>query len=228
MIVHALFPIIVCQFNYPNHKEFKELFFNNSMKHLNSSGYSDEMTGHVTIHHEETYADMYKFLVSSVRNYLDVLNVQHSSFEVNVIKSWLNILENRNTPMHAHKDAHISTSYYANTPKETNQPIRFHNYDQRIEPYAGCLLHNNNGKWDMANSYSWEFLPKEGDLFVFPSSLMHDTIVSNSGKETGVRNKEHFLRKRVCIASDVLLTYKEKKASPLGIQPVVNWRNFSP
>ena len=125
MVVHALFPIIVCQFNYPNHKEFKELFFNNSMKHLNSSGYSDEMTGHVTIHHEEVYADMYKFLVSSVRNYLDVLNVQHSLFEINVIKSWLNILENRNTPMHAHKDAHISTSYYANTPKETNQPIRF-------------------------------------------------------------------------------------------------------
>ena len=35
--------------------------------------------------------------------------------------------------------------------------------------------------------------------------------------------KEH----RIAIAGDIILTYKEKAAKPLGLQPKRNWRTFT-
>jgi uncharacterized protein (TIGR02466 family) len=227
MKVHTLFPITVCEYEYPKHEKFKQIFFKNGLKHFNKDGFSEESTGHVTLHHEESYKDLYEFTSYAVKQYLEVLSVNHTLFDVNLVKSWLNVIENRPTPMHAHRDAHISISYYVNTPEESNQAIRFYNYDPRMEPFAGCILYNNtSNNWNELNSYSWQFTPKQGSLFVFPSYIMHDTVCDNPGKENGVTNNEDLKRKRICIASDVVLTYKEKQAKTLGLQPIKNWRQF--
>jgi hypothetical protein len=45
-------------------------------------------------------------------------------------------------------------------------------------------------------------------------------------KDEGVKTKTDLTKRRISIASDAVLTYKEKSAKALGIQPVSNWRSF--
>jgi len=227
MNVHPLFPITVCEFNYPKANEFKQNLSKSIFKHLDQNGFSNEKTGHVNLHHEEEFNDLYCFLHACVEQYLKVLSVNVDNFDINFIKSWFNILKNRTTPDHHHGDAHISISYYVNVPKNCTQALRFNNLQNRVEPFPGCFRFNSNN-WDMLNAYSWQFVPKEGDVFVFPAKLSHDTVGNpvEIPIDSGIKNSEDFEQHRICLAADVLLTYNEKKALPLGIQPVKNWRTF--
>jgi hypothetical protein len=61
---------------------------------------------------------------------------------------------------------------------------------------------------------------------VFPSTLPHDTIGQTKGQDKGNPSVEELNENRICLAADILLTYKDKAASPLGVQPVKNWRQF--
>ena len=228
MIAHALFPVLICEFHYPKHEEFKKIFLESGLKHFNKDGYSQETTGHISIHHDPDFEELYKFLSICVRQYLETLSVNADNFDINVIKSWLNVLEKRSTPKHSHADAHISFTYYVNTPEDNKQNLTFYNYSPRMEPFDGCIAHNNIGSkdWNIFNSYAWSFEPKEGSVFVFPSQISHDTSGGPIISERGVKTIDDLSNRRICIASDVLLTYKEKSAKSLGVQPVSNWRKF--
>jgi uncharacterized protein (TIGR02466 family) len=228
--VHPLFPTTVCEFNYPNSSEFKKKLSKTIFKYLNEDGFSHEMTGHVTIHQEIEYQELYRFLQYCVEQYLKVLNVDSEKFNIFFVKSWFNILSGSTAPKHSHADAHLSLTYYANVPKNFEQAIRFYKEDYNTEPFYGCNRWNNvNNNWNMLNSSTWQFFPKEGDVFVFPSKLYHDTV--NEGNifsgDDKINNDKDFENSRICIASDILLVYKNKQALPLGIQPVENWRTFN-
>lgn len=229
MKVHPLFPTTICEFNYPKSESFKKNLSKSIFKYLNEDGFSNEITGHVTLHHEPEYHDLYCFLQKCVREYLQILSVEDNNFNINFIKSWFNIQKNKTSPEHAHADAHISIVYYANVPDNCTQAIRFNNALNRLEPFSGCIRWNNTKDiWNVYNSSSWKFYPKEGDVFVFPSKLAHDTVSDqiNSLEDTGIKTNKDFNEHRICIASDVLLCYKDKQALPLGIQPIENWRSF--
>ena len=119
-------------------------------------------------------------------------------------------------------------TYYVNIPETFTRPIRFHHLERKHEPYPGCIKWNNTSNvWDAFNAYTWEFPPKEGQLFVFPSSLPHDTIgQSDQSLDEGNPTIEMLNENRICLAADVVLTYKDQTASPLGLQPITNWRKF--
>lgn len=226
MVTHALFPTVIGEFQYPKHEEFRQLFFDVGLKHFTSEGYSEEETGHVTIHHDPAFEDLYKYLSECIEEYLATLNVDSDNFNINIVKSWLNVLQTRSTPTHSHKDAHISFVYYVNAPESCNQAIRFHN-ERPVEPFAGCVRFNNSKNvWNVLNSYTWQFMPQQGTIFVFPASVGHDTLGGPVVKDEGVKTKTDLTKRRISIASDAVLTYKEKSAKPLGIQPVSNWRSF--
>lgn len=228
MIKHALFPVLVGQFNYEKANEFKETLFTHGLKHFNESGFSNERTGHVCIHHEPEFSELYGFLTTCVKEYLQSLNVDPELFEINVVKSWFNVIRHQQTPLHAHGDAHISLVYYANTPESCQQLLRFHNYHFRMEPFPGSIRYNNTSdNWNEFNSYTWAFMPNEGDVFVFPSQMMHETVGNVDHDDSGVKTQEDFKSHRCSIAADIVLTYKDSQAKPLGIQPVQNWKTFN-
>jgi hypothetical protein len=233
MNVHSLFPITVCEFQYPKSTEFKQILSKTIFKHLNENGKSNEMTGHVSIHHDPEYYDLFYFLNNCIEEYLNLLNVHVDHFDINFIKSWFNILKEQSTRNHSHSDAHISISYYANVPKSCEQYLTF-NHDNEMEPFTGCTSWNNNGNWSIHNSKSWRFLPKEGDIFIFPAKLFHETeplnpselYFNNKAPQSSIKSISDLHEHRITIASDVLLCYKDKQALPLGIQPIENWRSF--
>ena len=230
MKIHPLFPVTVCEFEYPDSHSFNQILSKNIFNHLDKNVLSDESTGHVAIHHDPNFYHLFCFIQNCVKQYMNLLDINTELFEINFVKSWFNILKDRNTRKHAHGDAHISIVYYANIPKENNQSIRFYNYEPRIEPYAGSMRYNKKTDgWNILNSYTWSFLPKEGDIFIFPASLLHDTTCEKqlSASQTGIKTLEDYKDHRIAIAADIVLTYKEKVPSPLGIQPLKNWRTFN-
>jgi hypothetical protein len=223
---HLIFPSYIMESHFEGQANLKKAFKKVALSYFNGDGFSDEMTGHVTMHHETVLRPLYEFAVKEAKKFVSNYNIDPNLFDYHVVKSWMNVTKNRETQVHGHKDAHISFSYYINVPEEANTPILFQNHENRHEPYAGMARWNNPKEWDHINSYTWIFDVREGQLMVFSSNMYHGTIPSQPGPDTGVKTIAAFNERRVCIAGDILLTYKEKQAKPLGLQPVENWRKF--
>lgn len=231
MICHALFPTLLCEFNYDFPQQFKETFFQKVYDHVDSHGNSNEKTGHVTIHHEPDFRPLFQFIGQSLKQYVSKFNCDPSKMDAYIVKSWLNIIRDIQTPYHSHADAHISFVYYVNIPEDIVEPIRFFpNNPMSREPYPGFTKYaNHTGKWDMFNAQCWEFNPIEGHLIIFPASMPHDTELKN-GEIRSMEGPnfplENLKKKRISIAGDVMLTFKEKTAVAMGLQPLKNWRKF--
>jgi hypothetical protein len=194
--------------------------------YLNNDGLSDESTGHVTMHHEEVLRPVFEFAIRSAKEFISQYMIDPEVFDYHVVKSWMNMIEHRATPQHNHADAHISFVYYVNVPANNEMPITFCNYANRHEPFSFMSKTNNPADWNVINSYAWSFTPQDGTLFVFPASLSHYVDKYDDEPETGIHSKEDFMRHRIAIAGDILLTYKETSAKSLGLQPIKNWRTF--
>jgi hypothetical protein len=228
MIEHKLFPTLLGEFHNPRHQEFKDIFYANIFNHMTVDGYSTETTGHVSLHLDPAFHDLFVWTTGCVQTYISRYNIDPDLFDINVIKTWMNITKDRKTPIHNHADAHISFTYYINIPSSAKRPIRFHNFHNRHEPFPGSIRHNNPLRWDDVNSYTWEFEPAEGQLFVFPATLPHETGGDQRAiRENGCTTREQLENSRICLACDMLLTYKEVSAKAMGVQPIKNWKRFT-
>lgn len=228
IVAHQLFPTLVCQFEYSqtNAKKFKSIFKREVHKHLTDDGFSSEVTGHVSIHHEPAFVDVYKFITKCVKQFIETYHVDPKQFDINVVKSWLNLTQGQANARHAHRDAQISFVYYVNIPVDIDSAIQFYDKGTKHQPFAGfCSLYNADGCWDQFNSSSWRFDPQAGTVFVFPSSLYHDTVDDAGFDRQGVDVKTLW-QNRISIVGDVVLTFTHSQPKYLGLQPVENWRTF--
>jgi hypothetical protein len=226
MIEHTLFPTLIGEFSFDQASQFKIDFFEHIFDHMDPEGFSSEFTGHVTLHHEPSFSPLFVFATQAVRKYIARLHIDPELFDVNIVKTWMNITRNRSTPTHSHADAHMSFTYYINVPETVIKPLRFYNHIARHEPFPGCIKFNKPSTWDWINAYTWQFLPKEGDMFVFPASLPHDTVSQQEEQETGCKTVDDLKMTRICLAGDVVLTHRDLSNTAMGLQPIRNWRNF--
>ena len=230
-----LFPTLVTQEDYPEKDKFKDLILKNIHKHLSPEGYSHERTGHVTLHHEKAYQDFFQFVTSCVKQHFEVLGIDSEIYEYNVVKTWFNLTKEMNNPRHNHSDAHVSFSYYVNTPEEIKKMICFFVDKPPNSFYTGML--NNVHTHNIVSSESWSLETNEGQLFIFPSNLAHAVIkskddiqegsIANTGVEAPIKNAKEASTYRIVIAGDIVLTHKNKAAVSLGLQPVGNWKTFN-
>jgi hypothetical protein len=224
--LHLLFPVVVYEDTYENSSSMKDVFSKIIFQYLNERGMSDENTGHVTMHHDNLLKPLFGFATAAAKKFVAQYMIDSDLFDYHVVKSWMNMIEHRETPQHNHADAHISFVYYVNLPKTNDMPITFCNYPNRYEPFPFMSKVNTPTEWNAINSYAWSFAPQEGTIFVFPSTLSHYVEKHDEKPETGIHNSEDFMRHRISIAGDILLTYKDKSAKSLGLQPIKNWRTF--
>ena len=226
MIEHTLFPTLVGEFTYDQPTQFKSDFFEHIFDHTDEHGFSNEFTGHVTLHHEPSFAPLFVFATQAIRKYIARLHVDPDLFDINIVKTWMNITRNRSTPAHNHADAHMSFTYYIHIPENVIKPIRFYNHVNRHEPFPGCIKFNRPSVWDWLNAYTWQFVPKEGNMFVFPATLAHDTVSPTQDEEVGCHTVDDLKMTRICLAGDAVLTHRNLSNTPMGLQPIHNWRNF--
>jgi len=227
MIKHAIFPTLVLQDRYKDQENFKPIFLKNLFKYFTMEGYSNEFSGHVYMHHEESYAPFFIAITKLIEEYVRTIGIDPNLFDVNIIKTWMNITKERQTPFHSHEDAHLSFTYYPHIPNKIEKPLVFASTPPHMnDPYYGMISFNANER-NIYNEYEHAFTPSEGDIFVFPAKLNHYTIgYGEDVKDTGVKSMEDLLDRRVCLAGDILFTYREVQPKPTGIQPIQNWRIF--
>jgi hypothetical protein len=226
MEIHALFPTLLLQDDNLENDRLKNIILKNMLKHTDADGFSGEFTGHVNLHHEPLYEQVFVMATHMAKQYCEVMQIDPDLFDFNIVKSWFNILENQSTPYHSHADAHLSFCYYVHVPEDLAQPIRFYAKEDKYEPFPAFAKFNSPAEWNIFNSYSWSFQASEGRMYLWPARMGHDTVGKSNDQPTGITSVEEAKKRRVSLAGDILLTYKEKSRSPLGLQPKRNWRLF--
>lgn len=226
MQIHALFPTLFLEEVDPAQAHMKEVAMSAMFKHMDADGYSDESTGHVTLHLDPLFAPVFSMATAMAKQYCEVMQVDPANFDFNIVKSWFNIIKDRSTPFHGHGDAHLSFVYYINVPTECAQPIQFYAAPDKYEPFPGFARFNNPAEWNVFNSYAWQFPASEGTMYMFPARMNHDTVGKTTQRDAGVKTMDDARSHRISLAGDIVLTYKEKSAKALGLQPRRNWRTF--
>lgn len=232
MNIYPLFPVLVTENMALEHQEFKDIFLKNIFKHLNSAGHSNESTGHVSIHKDTEFSKFFDFVIVSIKEYISTLKIDPKVFNYSFVKSWFNITKNSDNPIHDHDDAHISFTYYINTPKNILKDFVVYNYKNNTNSlYAGMLRVCEISEYNIFNSTSWKIPTEEGKLLIFPSSLTHSVISVDHQNpvvinEPGCKNIDQLMHSRIAIAGDIILTYKEKSNKHLGLQPISNWLTY--
>jgi hypothetical protein len=227
-----LFPTFVGQETYQDALSFKDLIFNTIEDHLTEDGYSHELTGHLTLHHDVRYKQFFEFATRSAMQYISCLNIDPNIYDYNIVKSWFNIRKERNNSKHSHADAHLSFVYYISTPPEVKKMLCFFVKESPNQLYNGMDI--NIQGFNYENALSWSIEVNEGQIYLFPADFGHGVIASkddisdditNTGtKDEPIKNNvEEF---RIAIAADIVLTHKEKTLISMGLQPVKNWRTF--
>jgi hypothetical protein len=227
MIAHQLFPTLIGDWKHPNPNKFKEILFDRVFYHIDQNGYSMETTGDVDLHLDKAFDPLFDFAADCAKEYINTLRLDLSVFNLNLVKTWLNIITEFHTPIHSHQDAHLSFVYYIQIPEGLDKPIYFSSENKPNELFYG-MNNANVTEWNLFNSPTWFFKPVEGQLFMFPGKLNHYTGGAGSGQpDRGCRTLEDLKPRRISIAGDFLLTYNRKIGRAYGIQPVSNWRTFN-
>lgn len=229
MISHSLFPTLVGEWAYPDPGLIKKQFYTNFFehKHFDKYGYSMETTGNVDLHLDSSFDVLFNFAAKCAKEYLESLSLDLSIYDVNLIKTWLNVITEFHTPLHNHQDAHLSFVYYVQIPEGLDKPIYFTCEHKPNDLYHG-MTNAGIKEWNTWNSPTWFFKPQEGQLFMFPGKLYHYTGGYGSGEiDTGCKTLEDLRPRRISVAGDFLLTYKNRIGRAYGIQPISNWRRFS-
>lgn len=192
---------------------------------MDEHGYSMETTGNVNLHHDDELSDIFDFAASSAFEYMNTLQL-NDEFDLNLVKTWLNIITEFHTPNHNHADAHLSFVYYVQIPDELDKPVNFLVKDIPNELFHG-MTNASIKEWNMWNSPTWYFKPTEGQMFMFPGKLFHYTSGYGSGSpDAPVKTLDDLKPRRISIAGDFVLTYKQRIGRAYGIMPVSNWKVY--
>ena len=113
-----------------------------------------------------------------ILDYFDKVICTGNSITPYITQSWLNYTEpNQAHQPHAHSNSHISGVFYVAADKEIDS-IVFYKRDH-------LALELNIEKHNIFNSRSWKFPVETGDLFLFPSYLIHG-VEKRQGTDTRV------------------------------------------
>ena len=216
-----LFPTLVGTEVYPEHKKFKKIFFDNLPKYLREDGITGEQSGHVDLHLNPDFEDLFRFISGVAEDYIEELIGLKDIWDLWLVKTWFSDFS---VPPHNHADAHLSFVYYVNVPEDKASPLHMIPPDNRLNDLVGGMfLPNKNMKvveyFNQYNCSSVEFRPYEGAMIIFPAKLRH--FVESVNPSDNIENR------RISLAGDFVLTFKETTARSMGLQPISNWRSMN-
>ena len=209
----------------------KEKFMVEIFKYHEGHGRANEFTGHFNLHHIDGLEAIYREVGETFRRRFSEMALRYEDLQINVIKSWPNVVKDRPTPIHNHLDAHMSFVYYVNVPEEYAQPLNFSLGNSRAhpnDPYPN-FLHRGVNEFSQVTCPTFSLKPVEGNIVIFPSHALHGTPGTGNwdGNHEHVESIDDLYENRVAIAGDVIFNH----ISPTpeygrweGLQPIMNWR----
>mgnify|MGYP003657307313 FL=1 len=177
--IHSLFPtpIYITKIN----REFtkKELQFVDNQKNKCMKNKGNINTKDNYILNKKEFKNINKFLEKHCQNYLDNITCSKNNIKLYITQSWLNYTEaNQYHHQHFHPNSIISGVLYFNSNKEKDN-IKFTD----PKPYQQIKL--DVEKYNLWNSQTWSFPVETGNLFMFPSSTLHE-VETKKGNNTRI------------------------------------------
>jgi len=226
MVKHNLFPTLVSEFHNPSHETFKEIFLERFHLHCNAQGESNENTSHVDLHQDPHFSPLFEFIFKCLRLHLKELALDPEIQQMYLVKSWLSISRKEHAPIHNHADAHMAFVYYVNIPTDFT-PHKLCFLSTKPNEYYPNIFSHNALDWNPYNCNNSSFVPCEGMALFFPAKLFHYTGNGNE-KTPDPSIQDHYSisginNMRVCLAGDLIFTYKKIEGKSFGLMPVSNW-----
>lgn len=227
----SFFPTLVSKAHISPLSYDKEKIFDSVMDNLNTDGQSMDFLGTVLVHHDNRLNSIFTVITDTVAEHLNTLNIESDDFDINIVKSWFNIIDNNINTIHDHSEAHFSFTFYPYISDKNKRALRFHiNQDHPNEPIRG-FFNTSCKNYNRYNSLSWVIPVEEGDICVFSSKLLHDTVDldglnSNDSFTPVIKTRDALYNTRICLAGDVVLTYKTLTNNHKALQPISTWKKF--
>ena len=127
------------------------------------------------------FKNIKKFLDKNCKDYLDKVICPKNNIELYITQSWLNYTEaNQYHHKHAHPNSVISGVFYFDSDIKNDKILFSHGkgYEQ-ISPEV------DKTKFNLWNSGTWFFPVETGNLFMFPSSTIHQ-VETKKGNNTRI------------------------------------------
>lgn len=223
--IFPIFPTMIARGNYRVSEKEKDSYFNVLKHQFDDEGKTGEERGYLALQTLEPLHPIYNACVNVVKEKLKFFHIDPYAFEIHITKSWMNVVSGQSTPLHAHYDAHWSFTYYLNVPQGISNRLQFEQRKHPNDPYNGMILFGST-HFDAFNALTLNYDPNEGDIYVFPSSLLHSTVGEDETKSALIKTSNDMKNNRICIAGDILFIHKNPTKTCLGIQPRKKWLTF--
>ena len=178
--IHVLFPIPIYVNKMERNFTKKEIDFIEQQKNHCTKNNGNIHTSDSYILNRPEFKKIKKFIEDCCQDYLEKIICPQNDIKLYVTQSWLNYTEEKQYHhKHAHPNSVISGVLYFNSDKEKDK-ILFNNAEyKQISPEI------NKKKFNLWNSSTWFFPVETGDIFMFPSSTIHQ-VETKKGTNTRI------------------------------------------
>ncbi len=126
------------------------------------------------------FKNIKKFLDKCCKDYLDTIICPKNNIELYITQSWLNYTEaNQYHHQHAHPNSVVSGVFYFDSDIKNDKILFTKGGYQQISPEI------DKEKFNLWNSSTWFFPVETGNLFMFPSSTIHQ-VETKQGNNTRI------------------------------------------
>ena len=179
-IINNLFPTPIYTTKIDRGFTKQELQFVKEQKKHCSNNRGNINTKDNYILNRKQFKNIKKFLDKHCKEYLDTVICPKNNIELYITQSWLNYTEaNQYHHQHAHPNSVISGVFYFDSDIKNDKILFTKGGYQQISPEI------DKEKFNLWNSSTWFFSVETGNLFMFPSSTIHQ-VETKQGNNTRI------------------------------------------
>lgn len=188
-----LFPLSIYINDVPEHASLKEIFIPKvkalpAYEQTTRYAWTGDVKGHGFIHMDEDFKPWMDAMVPHIHRYLELLRLRTEYLDIYFQRSWPAVAKRfQEIGTHNHENAHISLVYYLNKPERAgglrmlmpNSPNEIvpNLFGPAVSVQPFFIEHTP------FNSNHVDLDPDEGQVVIFPSKTLHQTIPSEAEEE---------------------------------------------
>ena len=178
--IHSIFPTPIYTTKMGRGFTKQELNFVKEQKKHCKNNQGNINTKDNYILNRKEFKNIKKFLDKNCKEYLDRVICPKNNIELYITQSWLNYTEtNQYHHQHSHPNSVVSGVLYFDSDIKNDKILFSKQGYEQIKPEI------DETKFNFWNSGSWWFPVETGDLFMFPSSTIHQ-VETKKGNNTRI------------------------------------------
>ena len=178
--IHSIFPTPIYTTKMDRGFTKQELNFVKEQKKHCKNNQGNINTKDNYILNRKEFKNIKKFLDKNCKEYLDTVICPKNNIELYITQSWLNYTEtNQYHHQHSHPNSVVSGVLYFDSDIKNDKILFSKQGYEQIKPEI------DETKFNFWNSGSWWFPVETGDLFMFPSSTIHQ-VETKKGNNTRI------------------------------------------